>query len=76
MSSDSTPRYKEGEETRRYHVWLYTGDITWIDANREKVKRSKFIRVALRRMIRSIQEKSAQGHTALHHEDEQDDATA
>ena len=71
--SDGKPHYKEGEETGRFHVWLYVSDIAWIDENIEKVKRSKFIRLALRRMIRSVQERSAQGHKTLHEEDENEE---
>lgn len=58
-SPDSPKVLKEGEPTERVHIWLYEADVAWIDAHVDAVKRSKFIRLALRRVINAMRAKSA-----------------
>lgn len=53
-SSDKPKVLKEGEPTDRIHIWLYAADIEWIDSHVDAVKRSKFIRLALRRVINAM----------------------
>ncbi len=62
---------KEGEECSRIHVWLYAEDVRWVDAMvaggwDNATTRSKFIRLALRRVIRAMQAKADQEATKLH----------
>lgn len=65
--------FKEGEPSTRVHVWLYEEDIQWIDAQcaggwDNATTRSKFIRLALRRIVRAMQAKAEQEATKLHAE--------
>ena len=55
---DKPQIYKEGEPTERVHIWLYASDIEWIDTHVDAVKRSKFIRLALRRTINAYKAKA------------------
>ena len=57
--------FKEGEECDRYHIHLYAEDVAWIDAQcaggwDNATTRSKFIRLALRRIVRAMQAKAEQ----------------
>ena len=49
---------KEGRECQRVHVWLYSEDVRWIDVNMDKVKRSKFVRLCVQKIIWGIQAKA------------------
>ena len=65
--------FKEGEPSTRIHVWLYAEDVAWIDAQcaggwDNATTRSKFIRLALRRIVRAMQAKAEQEATKLHAE--------
>lgn len=56
---------KEGEPSIRVHIWLYASDIAWVDAQcaggwDNATTRSKFIRLALRKMVRAIQARAEQ----------------
>lgn len=56
--NDAKPIYKEGEPASRRHVWLYDDDWTWIEANVDAVKKSKFVRLCVRKTIRAMKAKA------------------
>jgi hypothetical protein len=65
--------FKEGEPSVRVHVWLYAEDVAWIDAQcaggwDNATTRSKFIRLALRRIVRAMQAKAEQDASRVHAE--------
>ena len=47
----------DDEPTSRIHHRLYLSDIAWIEANVPKLKRSYFVRQAVRQTIRKLQAK-------------------
>lgn len=66
---------KEGEPTLRIHNWLYESDVRWIDAHfSESLKRSKFIRLALRRVVNAMRAKAEQAANPVHTTDLSDSA--
>ena len=62
--------YKEGEETIRVHLWVYADDVRWIDSlYSDSIKRSKFIRQAIRRVRRAIEGQAAKQAVPMHEGD-------
>ena len=53
---------REGEPQTRVHLHLYTSDVHWIDSYYgDTIKRSKFVRAAVRKVIRGIEEQLNRG---------------
>lgn len=57
-TKESKRARKENRECARYHVWLYEEDIIWVDQNVDAINRSKFIRLALHRVVRNMKAKA------------------
>lgn len=56
--------FKEGEACQRVHLWLYESDVAWLDANfanaqGNTIRRSKFVRLSVRKIILAVQGQAA-----------------